>query len=133
MATEEKEAIGEDSVVKANVAFMLKTISAVAVAVYSFVTIKSDIDDLRNENVRIHHEVDMNSEFRVKWPRGELGSLPDDAEQNMRILFLEKQASKQEELLEQLRYGVAKWHGYHALYVCWTWGRSFHPRIFYQA
>jgi hypothetical protein len=108
MATEEKEAIGEDSVVKANVAFMLKTISAVALAVYSFVTIKSDIDDLRNENVRIHHEVDMNSEFRVTWPRGELGSLPDDAEQNMRILFLEKQASKQEELLEQLRYGVAR-------------------------
>ena len=108
MATEEKEAIGEDSVVKANVAFMLKTISAVAVAVYSFVTIKSDIDDLRNENVRIHHEVDMNSEFRVKWPRGEFGALPDDAEQNMRLLFLEKQASKQEELLEQLRYGLAR-------------------------
>ena len=106
--TEEKDAIGEDSVVKANVAFMLKTIRAVALAEYSFVTIKSDIDDLRNENVRIHHEVDMNSEFRIKWPRGELGSLPDDAEQNMRILFLEKQASKQEELLEQLRYGGAR-------------------------
>ena len=108
MMTEEKDAIGEDSVVKANVAFMLKTISAVALAVYSFVTIKSDIDDLRNENIRIHHEVDMNSEFRVKWPRGELGSLPDDAEQNMRILFLEKQASKQEELLEDIRYGGAR-------------------------
>ena len=106
--TDEKDAIGESSVVKANVAFMLKTISAVALATYSFVTIKSDIDDLRNENVRLHHEVDMNSEFRVKWPRGELGSLPDDAEQNMRILFLEKQASKQEELLEDIRYGVAR-------------------------
>lgn len=106
--TDEKDAIGENSVVKANVAFMLKTISAVAIATYSFVTIKSDIDDLRNENVRLHHEVDMNSEFRVKWPRGELGSLPDDAEQNMRILFLEKQASKQEELLEELRYGQAR-------------------------
>ena len=108
MATEEKEAIGEDSVVKANVAFMAKTIGAVCIATYSYVTIKSDIDDLRNENVRIHHEVDMNSEFRVKWPRGELGALPDDAEQNMRLLFLEKQANKQEELLEQLRYGVAR-------------------------
>ncbi len=108
MMTEEKDAIGEDSVVKANVTFMLKTISAVAIATYSYVTIKSDIDDLRNENVRIHHEVDMNSEFRVKWPRGELGSLPDDAEQNMRILFLEKQASKQEELLEDIRYGGAR-------------------------
>ena len=50
MSTDEKDAIGENSVVKANVAFMLKTISAVALAVYSFVTIKSDIDDLRNEN-----------------------------------------------------------------------------------
>jgi len=106
--TDEKDAIGENSVVKANVAFMLKTISAVALDTYSFVTIKSDIDDLRNENVRLHHEVDMNSEFRVKWPRGELGALPDDAEQNMRLLFLEKQASKQDELLEQLRYGGAR-------------------------
>jgi hypothetical protein len=50
----------------------------------------------------------MNSEFRVKWPRGELGALPDDAEQNMRLLFLEKQALKQDELLEQLRYGGAR-------------------------
>ena len=108
MSTDEKDAIGENSVVKANVAFMLKTISAVALATYSIVTIKSDIDDLRNENVRLHHEVDMNSEFRVKWPRGELGALPDDAEQNMRLLFLEKQALKQDELLEQVRYGGAR-------------------------
>lgn len=68
MSADEKDAIGEDSVVKANVALMLKTISAVAIAVYSFVTIKSDIDDLRNANIRLHHEVDMNSEFRIKWP-----------------------------------------------------------------
>ena len=108
MSAEEKDAIGEHSVVKANVAFMLKTISAVAVAVYSFVTIKSDIDDLRNANIRLHHEVDMNSEFRIKWPRGELGSLPDDAEQNMRLLFLEKQQEKNDELLEELRYGGSK-------------------------
>jgi hypothetical protein len=80
----------------------------VAVAVYSFVTIKSDIDDLRNANIRLHHEVDMNSEFRIKWPRGELGSLPDDAEQNMRLLFLEKQQEKNDELLEELRYGGSK-------------------------
>jgi hypothetical protein len=54
--------------------------------------------------MRIHHEVDMNSEFRVKWPRGELGALPDDAEQNMRLLFLEKQATKHEEIIEEIRY-----------------------------
>ena len=99
-----EEAIGENSVVKANVAFMLKTISAVAIATYAFVTIKSDIDDLRNENVRLHHEVDMNSEFRVKWPRGELGALPDDAEQNMRLKYLEEVVRKMNEQVDRLRY-----------------------------
>ena len=74
---------------------MAKTISLVAVATYSYVTIKSDIDDLRNENVRLHHEVDLNSEFRVKWPRGELGALPDDAEQNMRLTFF-RETSREE-------------------------------------
>ena len=100
----DEDAIGEDSVVKANVAFMLKTISAVALATYAYVTIKSDIDEIRNDNIRIHHEVDMNSEFRVKWPRGELGALPDDAEQNMRLMFLEKQISKHDAVLDQIRH-----------------------------
>ena len=35
--------------------------------------------------------VRQNSEFRVRWPRGELGALPDDAEQNMRLTQIEKQ------------------------------------------
>ncbi len=43
--------------------------------------------------------VDQNSEFRVKWPRGELGALPDDAEQNMRLNHIEKQLEK---ILEEL-------------------------------
>ena len=41
-------------------------------------------------------------EFRVKWPRGELGALPDDAEQNMRLLFIEKQVGKHEELMDEI-------------------------------
>jgi hypothetical protein len=36
----------------------------------------------------------MNSEFRIRWPRGELGALPDDAEQNMRLIYLEKSSDK---------------------------------------
>jgi len=48
----------------------------------------------------------MNAEFRIKWPRGELGALPDDAEQNMRLTFIEKQMQKHEEQLEKIRYQV---------------------------
>jgi hypothetical protein len=49
----------------------------------------------------LEHNADMqdvhiksNTEFRIKWPRGELGALPDDAEQNMRLTQLEKQVEK---------------------------------------
>ena len=30
-------------------------------------------------------EIERNTEFRILWPRGELGSLPDDARQDMMI------------------------------------------------
>ena len=30
--------------------------------------------------MRMKDSVQMNSEFRVKWPLGQLGALPDDAE-----------------------------------------------------
>ena len=29
-------------------------------------------------------DVDLNHEFRVKWPRGEMGALPDDAKQDLK-------------------------------------------------
>ena len=32
----------------------------------------------------------MNTEFRIKWPRGELGALPDDAKQDLKIEYLQK-------------------------------------------
>jgi hypothetical protein len=42
----------------------------------------------------------MNSEFRIKWPRGELGALPDDAEQNMRLDMVEKTLEKVEQSMK---------------------------------
>ena len=40
--------------------------------------------------------VQQNNEFRVRWPRGELGALPDDAEQNMRLDFIEDKLNDME-------------------------------------
>ena len=38
----------------------------------------------------MHDAVEMNSEFRIKWPRGELGALPDDAVQDLNIEYLQR-------------------------------------------
>ena len=101
------EAVGEESVVKANLAFMIKVISGVCFICYSYVTIKNSISELENDNARIKHEVEMNSEFRIKWPRGEIGALPADATQDMKIQHLESRVDKLDDHVDVLRYGVS--------------------------
>ncbi len=56
-------------------------------------------EDITNETTRIdgkilgleEGDVAQNTEFRIKWPRGEMGSLPADSEQYMLIEFLSGQ------------------------------------------
>ena len=51
-------------------------------------------------------DINQNSEFRVKWPRGELGSLPADARQDMLLEYISDQQQKynssNEKLIESL-------------------------------
>ena len=64
-------------------------------------------EDITNEVSRIdgnilgleEGDIANNTEFRIKWPRGEMGSLPADSEQYMLIEFLSGQV---EEILEEM-------------------------------
>jgi hypothetical protein len=102
MATE----LGENVQVKANLAFVAKVIAIVGTAVWGYSVLWNKLNALDLEILRLKHDVELNAEFRVKWPRGELGALPDDAQQNMRLMFVEKQLGKHEELLDTMRYGA---------------------------
>ena len=76
----------------------VKTIIAICAGLVSiagvYFTLIGQIQQLEISLMRMESELEMNSEFRIKWPRGELGALPDDAEQNMRLLYLEKYQEK---------------------------------------
>ena len=55
------------------------------------------IDRLNVADTRIQlmeKDLEENTEFRIKWPRGQLGSLPADSEQFMLIEDLYKQVEK---------------------------------------
>jgi hypothetical protein len=86
--------LSEDTKFNVNV----KTIIAICAGLLSiagvYFTLIAQIQHLEISLMRMEAELEMNSEFRVKWPRGELGSLPDDAEQNMRLIYLEKYQEK---------------------------------------
>ena len=83
---------------KADFKVDIKTLIAIAMGLFSiagvYFTLLSQIQALSVNVMRMESELKMNSEFRVRWPRGELGALPDDAEQNMRLIYLEKSSDK---------------------------------------
>ena len=70
---------------------LIALIIATAIGVMSYSNITKRLSFLEHSLVLQAVEVEQNSEFRTLWPRGELGALPDDAEQNIRLTFLEKQ------------------------------------------
>ena len=97
--------IGEGTQVKANLVFMLKTIGFVGSAVWLVAEFKADVQALENDVVRMRHEMELNSEFRIKWPRGEIGALPADATQDMNIEHLKSRVNKLDEHVDKLRHG----------------------------
>ena len=103
--------LSEDTKFNVNV----KTIIAICAGLLSiagvYFTLIAEIQQLRINVMRMESELDMNSEFRIRWPRGELGSLPDDAEQNMRLLYLEKYQEKAVSDIDDLKLKVKEIEG----------------------
>ena len=91
--------VSDASVISIPLRNLVAIIIGVSVAVSGYFALTQRLDMIEKDTEIMRVFVDQNSEFRVKWPRGELGSLPDDAEQNMRLNHMEKQLEK---LLEEL-------------------------------
>ena len=83
----------------------LKTFVALLAGFFSiagvYFTLTSEISQLQIENIRVQASVLLNEEFSIKWPRGELGSLPDDAKQDLRIEYLQRDLSQLEALVQK--------------------------------
>ena len=91
---------------------MLAIIGAVAVGVWAYFGVLERITMLETKSQlaekdmvshveRIENDLQKNTEFRIKWPRGEMGALPADGEQFMLIEDLYKSVEKIEKNLEQ--------------------------------
>ena len=65
--------------------------------------IEGQVDRIDNEiGALIDGDIAQNNEFRIKWPRGELGAPPADSEQYMLIEFLSSQVESIQEQLESM-------------------------------
>ena len=87
----------------------MKTLIGIIASILSMATIwftlNAQVAQLQLDVIRMKDAVDMNNEFRVKWPRGELGALPDDAKQDLRIQFLQDDLAELKAELKNLKEG----------------------------
>ena len=95
---------------KTNVKVDVKTLVGVCLALFSiasvYFTLLAEIQALNVNVMRMESELKMNTEFRIRWPRGEMGALPDDAEQNLRLFYIEKNSDKWTEDINQIKLKI---------------------------
>ena len=95
--------VGDNTNLGINLKWLIQIIIVAALAVWGYFGLTSQISQLQIDVMRMKDSVEMNSQFRVKWPLGQLGALPDDAEQNMRLRFIEKDMEVMESRVDTLR------------------------------
>jgi len=71
-------------------------------------TLTAEIAQLQIDVMRMQDAVELNEEFRIKWPRGEMGALPDDAKQDLKIQYLQDDVEDLKKVVKELEIENAK-------------------------
>jgi len=69
---------------------LISIIAGVAVATWAYFALQERVNNVEHNLEMMQMDMRLNSEFRIKWPRGELGSLPADARQDLLLENIEK-------------------------------------------
>ena len=83
---------------------LISILAAVGIGVYAFFGIQERLNNVETRNTLMEADLVKNTEFRIKWPRGELGSLPADSEQFMLIQHLSGQLEKLQVQVEEMMH-----------------------------
>jgi len=86
--------ISESTNVAMPIRNLISIIAAVAIGVWAFFGIQETLNRHATQLEIMDKDLTLNTEFRIGWPRGLLGSLPADSEQFMLIEELYKQTDK---------------------------------------
>ena len=86
--------ISEEAAVQMPMKTVASLIAMVAIGTWAYFGLIETQNRVTTQLEIMNKDLEMNTEFRIKWPRGLLGSLPADSEQFMLIEELYKQTDK---------------------------------------
>ena len=83
---------------------IVSMVAAASLATWAYFGIIERLNQIETNITKMESDVEHNTEFRIKWPRGEMGSLPADSEQ---FMLIEHLALEFEKLQSQIEDGKA--------------------------
>ena len=83
---------------------IISMVAAASVATWAYFGIIERLNQIETSITMMKADLEQNTEFRIKWPRGEMGALPADKEQYMLIEHL---AGELESLATEIEEGRA--------------------------
>ena len=95
--------LSEKSQVKLEVKTLIGIIMGIVSIAGIWFNLTAKISSIDSAIIRLEYNQSLNDEFRIKWPRGEMGALPDDAKQDLRIEYLQKDVENLILKLEELK------------------------------
>ena len=95
--------ISENTAVSMPMRNLLSIIAAVGVGVWFAFGVIERLNNIETQQTLIEKDLEQAVEFSIKWPRGELGSLPADSEQ---FMLIEHMAGQIEKIQEQIEEGM---------------------------
>jgi len=81
---------------------LLSILGAVGIGVWSYFGVIERLNNIETQGKLMLSDVEKNTEFRIKWPRGEMGSLPADSQQDMLIEFMATQIESMADEMESM-------------------------------
>ena len=96
--------ISEEAAVQMPMKTVASLIAMVAIGTWAYFGINESLNKHATQLELMEKDVDQNSEFRIKWPRGLLGSLPADSEQFMMLEDLYKTTDRINKQIENLMH-----------------------------
>lgn len=100
--------LSEKSKVSLDIKAVIGAVAGIISVASVWFTLTAEIAQLKLDIVRMQDAVKLNEEFRIKWPRGEMGALPDDAKQDLKIIYLQDDVNQLKYIVKALEIDNAK-------------------------
>ena len=93
--------ISDDTTIGMPIRNLVAIVASVAMGVYAYFGIMETLNQHSTRLELMEKDLELNTDFRIKWPRGLMGNLPADDEQFMLLEFLAGQVEKHQIILEE--------------------------------